>query len=277
MARVTHVKKAQRRYVHVPVLDGAGLPKLIPVMHRNGTQKVTKGGKPVTMRVTVPDRDQPKPNYRCEKCGGEIKVGHPYKHVSPRSGPFGGRKRVRCQQCPSWRPSELTGSEALRTLYAAQEAAEDALNNWDRDDPEGLKEILTALADGVREAGEIYNESADNMEDGFGHETSISEELREKGEHLDGQADEIESAADDIEDWDEEEPRAEAEADALADCLIDFEIDGDPDLEEAQDHEDWDDEVYEEKVLEFIDATREAWADEQIARVEEAISEAEAL
>jgi hypothetical protein len=76
MPRVTVVKHAQQRYETVPVLDDRGQPKVVPVM-RNGVQRTTKRGRPVTMRLTREDRTKPKPNLRCDfpACdkGGEIK------------------------------------------------------------------------------------------------------------------------------------------------------------------------------------------------------------
>lgn len=273
MARVTHVKKAQQRYKMVPVIDPAtGEQKKTPVMRRNGEQKTTKKGKPVFLRVTVADKSQPLPNLRCEKCGKEIEVGDPYKHVSPKSGPYGGRKRIRCAKCPGWRPSELTGSAALSTLYAAQEEAGDALAQWDRQDAEGLRDILSALSDGVREAGEVYRESAQNMEDGFGHPTYQSEELTEKADNLESAADDINSAADDIEDFDEDEVRSQVEDEALSDTLAELGIElEDETLEVAQDHESWDQEVYEARVEALIDEARDEWADEQQNKAEEAM------
>lgn len=135
---------------------------------------------------------------RCEACGNPIEIGMSYKWVAPRAHRGAtGHKRNRHVNCPAWKQSELTSSQHLATIYAAQEGAEDALASVTIDtveDAEGvletLREIAGDFADQVREASQSYEESAQNIEDGFGHETYQSEELREKSESIEGWADE---------------------------------------------------------------------------------------
>lgn len=248
MARVTHVQKAQPRFKTVPVLGDDGKPLVRQLMRADGTPKLTRKGAPIFQKVTVADKTKPLPNDKCGKCGKEIKPGDPYKWVKPKSGPYGGTKRVRCQACPSWRPSELTSSGALSTLYAAQEAAGDDLAAWDQESLDDLRSILEALAEGVREAGGVYRESAENMEQGFGHETSMSAELTEKADALDGLADEVESAADELEEWDEDAAKGEIEADDSYDWA-----------EDPEGHQ------------EALDQARQEWADAQADVVSNAI------
>lgn len=260
MARVTYVKKAQARYKTVPAIDPeTGTQKIIPVLKRDGTPKTTrKTGRPIVRRLTVEDKNQPLPNLKCGKCSKEIKPGDPYKWVKPKSGPYGGTKRVRCATCPTWRPSELTSSGALSTLYAAQEEAEDALNQWDREDRSELESILETLAEGVREAGNVYRESAENMESGFGHATSTSDELNEKADALDSAADDVEAAVSDLEDWDEDAARQEVLDETAA-----------PDVERADEY-DW--EADPEDLADDVQAKKDEWADAQTSVVEDAIS-----
>ena len=257
MARITHVKKAAQRYEMVPVLDDEGNPVRTPVM-KGDTQKTTKAGRPVFMTKTVADKTKPLPPLTCEACQKPIEVGTPYKWVKPKSGPYGGRKRNRHEACPGWRPSDLTGSPALSTLYAAQEAAQDAISDWDEVDLDAAREILVELANGIREAGEVYTQGADNMEDGFGHETYQSQELREKGEALESAADEIESAGDDLDEFDEDA--------AWEDTLAPYEVEA----------EEYDREADDLGVAGEVDDLRTAWADEVRSAVEDAISNAEA-
>lgn len=286
MARVTYVKKAQARFKTVPVLDNDGDQKVIPVMRKDGSPKKAKSGREITRRLTVDDPSQPLPNRKCEKCSVEIKVGDPYKWVKPKSGPYGGSKRVRCMACPSWRPSELTSSNALGILYAAQEAFGDAVSGWDREDIGGLEEALDDLASGVREAGEAYIESADNMESGFGTATSVSDEIREKGETLTGAADDIENAKDDLEAFDEDAVRAEVEDEVLPDYLaelgwettsLSYEDAMAREVEDDSDEEAFDDEAYQAKVEEAIQEKRDEWADEQVSQAESAAENADAI
>jgi hypothetical protein len=191
MARITYVKAAQQRYETVPVIDPTtGKQKQTPVM-RNGEQRTTKRGRPIFLSVTVSDKSKPLPNRNCGKCGNEIKVGDPYKHISPRSGPYGGRTLYRCSECPNWYVWEYSSSLSARL-------AEVSFNfNETLDSAESEDDVQTALndaAEAVREIASEKEEGADNIESGFGHETQQSEELREIAEQLNSWADEIDSA-----------------------------------------------------------------------------------
>jgi len=189
MARITSVKKAQQRYATVPVLNEDGTPKRTPVMGRNGEQKVTKHGRPVFMSVTGQDRSKPLAPYTCDSCGEAIKVGTPYKHVTPKSGPYGGTQRNRHQSCPTWQVWELSNSWSARI--------EQATHGFDVSDVDNADDVVSALADvaeAIRELAEESRESAQNIEEGFGHPTSQSEEAEERADNLDSWADEIEGA-----------------------------------------------------------------------------------
>jgi hypothetical protein len=196
MARIIYVKKAQQRYKTVPVLDENGNQKTVPVMRRDGvTPKTTKTGRAITRRLTMEDKTQPLPPRRCEVCRQDIAVGTPYKWVAPKSGPYGGSKRYRCGTCPSWKPSELSSAK-FAPIMAAQE-------DFDTSGYTTKDEFVSALDDFatiVEEVGQEYIDSADNMEDGFGHETAMSTDLRDKGEALNDQADDIRNGVDDIDD-----------------------------------------------------------------------------
>lgn len=194
MARITNVKSAQQRYKTVPVLNEDGTQKTTPVMKSNGEQRVTKRGKPVVMKVTQRDTTQPLPNLRCDfpGCqvdGGEILPGTPYKHVTPKSGPYGGRQRNRHAAHPSWQPWDLSSSLSAR-IQQVQYEAETALGGVD--DPDSATQVLADAAEAIRGLAEEKREAAQNMEEGFGHSTSQSEELE-------GQADELEAWADEVE------------------------------------------------------------------------------
>jgi DnaJ-class molecular chaperone len=62
----------------------------------------------------------------------------------------------------------------------------------DAEDPDAVQAALEDAAQGARDLAEEKRESASNIEDGFGHPTSMSEELEEIAQTLDGWADEIE-------------------------------------------------------------------------------------
>lgn len=211
-------------------------------------------------RVTTVKKSQ-KPTT-CEKCGKALPAGSSYKWCAPRAGKFArGRKRIRCSDCPRWRASETTSSGHLATLYGAQEAFGDALNAWDGEDAEALRSALTDLASGVREAGESYGESAQNIEDGFQHETSMSQELREKSESLVSWADEIESAAEDIEDFDEDAALEEAEEEVYTgEAPPEDETDEQKVARLAE---------FQDDIKQAVEERRASWAEEQRSKAEE--------
>jgi len=215
----------------------------------------------------------------CEKCGKKIPVGSSYKHCSPRAHRAArGYKRIRCDSCPSWRPSELTSSGALSALYGAQESAEDALDEWDGESIDDVRSILEDCASGIREAAETYRESAQNIEDGFGHSTSTSEDLVAKADNLESGADEVESV--DLDDFDDE-PDADVQEEALRSVLdgmnvvVPDEIEPlliDAMLEWARKLEDWDEATLAAAVENLMDDKRSDWADEVRDAVRDAIS-----
>lgn len=197
MARVTHVKRAQQRYATVPVIDPAtGEPKRTPVM-RNGVQRTTKRGKPITMTVTQRDLTRPLPLLTCESCGKPIEIGTPYKHVTPKSGPYGGRQRNRHEGCPNWKPWDLSNAWWARIAQAT--------DGFDVSGAESADDVTSALeevAQAIRDLSEESREAASNIEEGFGHPTYQSEEAEQRADDLEAWADEIESVdVPDLEDY----------------------------------------------------------------------------
>jgi hypothetical protein len=188
MARITHVARAQQRYKTVPVLDENNEPKRTPVM-KNGVQKTTKKGKPVFMSVTVADKTQPLPLRTCDFCHKPIEIGTPFKHVTPKSGPYGGTQRNRHAACPTWQVWELSNSWSARIAQATSDFDVSLV-----DSPDEVTEALSTVADNIRSLAEESRESAANIEEGFGHPTSVSEEAEQRADDLDGWADEIENA-----------------------------------------------------------------------------------
>lgn len=191
MARITRVAKAQQRYETVPVLNEDGTPKQTPVM-KNGVQRTTKRGTPVFLTVTKADRTKPLPMPDCDArgCGKPIEVGKPYKHISPKSGPYGGRTRYRHADCPDWQIWEYSSSLSARVAEVEHDAM---LSLEEVEDEDGVQEVLNTAAEAIREIATEKEEGADNIENGFGHETSQSEELRSTAEQLNEWADEIEN------------------------------------------------------------------------------------
>jgi hypothetical protein len=199
MARVTYVKAAKQRYEIVPKLDAEGTQVTIAEKRSDGSVKTTKRGAEVVRRLTMPDLTKPLPNHHCDKCRVEIKVGDPYKWIEPKSGPYGGSKRYRCDSCPTWHVWEYSTSLSART-------AEISFIFWegqsDWESPEDVSDALNSAAESIRELANEKTESAENMESGFGHETSASEDLKATAQSLESWADELEQL--DIPEFDHE-------------------------------------------------------------------------
>lgn len=189
MARTTYVKRAQQRYATVPVTNEDGTPKRVPVMRKDGTQKTTKRGQLVFMTVTRQDKSQPLPNRKCEKCGAEIEPGQPYKYIDIRTT-YGGYTRYRCGTCPAWQRWEVSNSLSAQLERVSNDFSA-AINGVE--DPEDVRTALAEAAEAVREIAQEKEQGADNIEEGFGHATYQSDELREQAEALNSWADEIEA------------------------------------------------------------------------------------
>lgn len=190
----------------------------------------------------------------CIKCGTEIKAGDPYKWFANLIGRSSIKKKF-CASCQI-RPSDMTTSPHLGALYSAIENAEDELAA--SPGPVTLDDFATILrtcGEAVREAGEGYTESAEAIVEGFGHETSQSEEIAEKAQELESFADELDSAADEIESI--EDPDAE-ENDFLGDFDGETDDEGKPlDADEFE---------------EFVEAKRQERRDEADSMVNDALS-----
>jgi hypothetical protein len=151
----------------------------------------------------------------CSKCGDPIPKGAAYRHASPG---FRSRKIVRCMkpEC-SFRTSDLTTSK-MATVYAAQEGAEDDVNQ--AEDADGLKAAMEPLAEAAREVADEYREAAEAMgEAGY--------EMEEKADSLESYADEVEQFDPDAScdecggsgHQDEADP-ADPDAEELPECLV---------------------------------------------------------
>lgn len=148
-------------------------------------------------------------NLTCGKCGATITKGDSYRWWSNRSpGMRSGIERYRCAKT-ACTPSmgEMTPGRRGQ-LYLIQENAEAALAEWAGDNTDDLESIWENAADELRELAEEFRESASNIEDGFGHATYQSEEMEEKGDSLEGVADD----APDFEDPPEREDFEDDEA-----------------------------------------------------------------
>lgn len=191
MARITHVKAAQQRYETVPVLDDEGKPKQTPVMRKDGTQRTTKNGKLVFRTNTVEDRNQPLPLRVCGSCRQPIELGTPYKHITPKSGPYGGAQLNRHESCPTWQVWEYSSSMSAR-LAEIENSFQQALDSCESEDD--VQQALDEAADRIEELADEKDEAGQNIEDGFQHETGQSAELKDTAEQLRSWAEEVRAA-----------------------------------------------------------------------------------
>lgn len=190
MARITRVKKAQQRYATKPVLDENG-----EQVYRTRTlaRPTKRTGKTETReRVTERDLTKPLPNLRCDfpGCsidGGEILPGTPYKWIKPKSGPYGGHQRNRHAAHPDWNVWDYSNSLSAQVARIEHEATSADLDSLD-----DAEATLNTAAEAIRELAEQKRESAQNIEDGFGHPTSMSEDLESQADDLDSWADDVE-------------------------------------------------------------------------------------
>ena len=122
-------------------------------------------------------------------CGHVIAPGDGFKHISPRvPGSLGSVTRYRCLTHPDWHLWEYSSSLSARIA----EIQYDGNNEILQSDENTIEDLPTILGEKIRELADEKRESAQNIEDGFGHSTSLSDELN-------GQAYELESWADSVE------------------------------------------------------------------------------
>jgi hypothetical protein len=218
MPKITHVKSARQRFETVPVLDEDGRPKVTPVMRRDGSPRLTKTGRPVSMAVTVADRGRPLPNLRCdfpgcEVDGGEILPGTPYKHISPRSGPYGGRQLSRHEEHPNWSVWDYSSS---RSAQVAREQAEmhSLIDSWDGEGFDDLRQSLVDLAQGqADEQEEALSNMPEALQDG-----SQAQEYLEALEEWVSEIEACDEPEDEFEDCEECDGTGEREDLECEDC-----------------------------------------------------------
>jgi hypothetical protein len=185
IARVHYVKHARQRYERTAKHDEDGATVRSVVTRRDGTPKTTPKGRVITRRQTETVKDRPLPNYKCGKCGTEIKVGDPYRwfQVGFRSH----YKQVRCVEIScSPKTSELESSK-LSSVYAAIEDAEATIA--EADEPDEIESAVQDVANTVREVADEYREASVNPNTGAVFNT----EAEERADTLDSSADELES------------------------------------------------------------------------------------
>ena len=92
------------------------------------------------------------------------------------------------------------------------ESVEDAIESFRKDqNVEDLQTAIKEASDEVRGAGEDYTESAQNIEEGMGHESEQSEEFTSAAGELENKAEQMDSSTDELQDFDSWDGNEEGE------------------------------------------------------------------
>lgn len=241
--RVYYVKHARQRFAK----ESGG--ERVEVKGR----KARSGGQ-MTRIVRKNDKSRPLPNEKCSKCGDEIKVGDPYRYWEPffRSS----YRTIRCMKATCTpRMSELESSK-IASAYAARESVEDTLGTslGDAEDAQFFNDLAQEVVDALDEIIDEYRE-ADETFGGSGSSQSAE------------RADELESAKDNLESTDFEEPPERDELEACLDPETNKEYHGedDPECEKNTEGCPTCDETYNDAMTE--------WRDNQAQTLTDAMSE----
>lgn len=148
------------------------------------------------MRVTTIKTAYKPTKERCLDCHEFVERGQGYRWVKPR---YGSRKVLHVT-CRSFKGSELISNDKLSQLAAVLEDTEAQLDTINIDE---AADFLSQVAESIREVAAMFEEVANNIEDGFGHETRQSEEFNDNAEQLHSFADDVEST--EFEEFDEDE------------------------------------------------------------------------
>lgn len=186
----------------------------------------------------------------CGICRDKITKGDGYKWWANRlPGSRGSIRQIRCMKadCAPSRADMTPGRAG--DLLRLQDDGHSAIDGAQTVDD--LLCTAESLADEVTEMADGLTESADNIEDGFGHETYQSGELRERAENMESYADDLRNVDLDDDETDEDEIRQELEED------------------------DEDDTLTEQDVLDAINEARENHVEEQREKVREALDAVE--
>lgn len=214
-------------------------------------------------RVHVVKRARPaKQTRKCRVCDHEIQPGEPYKWAKQRTG-YPRYYSIWKFWCKDHSPSKyefIQNPKVEARMRADDELMEALEGEFDRD---AAEEAFNAAGDAIEELAEMERESAQNILDGFGHDTEMSQEFEERAEELQSAADNLRNA--DIPDEpDFEEPWGEAD-EPMEPSPMDYE-NGDGDEKYQEDLEEYESayEDYQQDIEEYEQALEawEKWRDE---------------
>jgi hypothetical protein len=145
-------------------------------------------------RITTVEKAQKSKRERtCYSCHQSIEVGQSYRWTQPSRYSMRYNWHIDCAMPPG---SALETNDKRATAMAAFEnlydnlgsLLTDAENDPDFDLEDAVSSALTDAADEVEQAAEMWRESQQAIEDGFGHATYQSDEMAERADEYDGVA-----------------------------------------------------------------------------------------
>ena len=127
---------------------------------------------------------------KCRRCGHEIEAGEPYKYLDKRMG-FTRFYTMRIIYCAQHFPkaSELAAGKTSQLLSICEGLTETIDG---AESAENITDAMSSAASDIESLADEYQEGADNIEQGFQHETEQSQAMAEKGEELRTWAGELE-------------------------------------------------------------------------------------
>lgn len=136
----------------------------------------------------------PDGNLECESCGKAIKPGDGYRWwANKMRHQSGSVRRIRCMDSACTpRPSAMKPGRTGQIMRIGEDFADALAAAGDFTEVGEFETLATDAAEQMREIGQELEEGADNLEEGFGHETYQSAELRERAERIEAAADELE-------------------------------------------------------------------------------------
>jgi hypothetical protein len=159
------------------------------------------------MKVTTVGAARKDVGQNCIRCHKPIVIGESYRWAKGRFS----HKRVIHAECGGFKASETTDNDKLVQAYSVQESMDEM--EW-TNFGDAKADVLTWVGE-IEEVADMYRESAEAIRDGFGHDTSQSEEADEHAEEADDWAATVKDCLDDLS-FEDDDASEEAEEEVRA-------------------------------------------------------------
>lgn len=163
-----------------------------------------------------------KKERKCRACGHEIQPGETYRYADQRIS-YPGFASIRKFWCEKHRPDkyEFIQNPKLEALMRAEDDLHESLSG--EFTAEEAEAVFVSAGEAVQEIADMMRESAENIREGFGHDTCQSDEFEDKASELEDAAERLSTASsefppepepeepEDAERWEEEDAEGEWE------------------------------------------------------------------